>query len=418
VASILFATVGSWGDLFPFVGVAAELQRRGHDARIAASPAWRDIVTAAHTEFVPIGRPIGFDEFRQHPEIFGRLPFGLRAALNRFVFDQIDVLTEDLASAMDGVDLVVAHPAQLAAMNIAERFGTRRVVGTIFPSMIPSSYTVPGGSPVGPWSGTLGRVANKAAWVNASAVTALLFDRPINRHRRQLGLDPIRGAIIRLPLQADAMVVMAPPDIVGRPPDLPHHIVFTSFVGWDGGADRPLTSGTNAFLEAGDAPVLVTLGASSAVAAEDFFDHVTREVVDAGARALVVTGPAPPPEGRFDRDVVHVTDFEPFSNLAHRCRAAVHHAGIGTTIAVMRAGVPHLAVPRGFDQPQTAGLIEKLGVGVTVSWRHRRRGIRPGLERLLRDERLRVSAERLRETLGDDGAPPSANAVERCLNTP
>ena len=404
VGSVLFTTMGSWGDLFPFIGVAAELQRRGHHVRIGASPAWADIVGEAGLTFVPLGREIGFEEFARHPEIFGRMPFGLRAALQHFLFDQIDELTADLKASMKGVDLVVSHPAHIAAHNVAEHLDVPRVVGTVFPSMIPSAHTVPGGTPFGPWSHMAGRAMNRAAWFNASVSTAILFDRPINRHRRSLGLRPVRAGLLRIPLAAQATVVMASPVVVEPPSDWPTRITTTSFVGWDRAEQQPVTSGVEQFLRAGAPPVLLTRGASGGVTADDFFDHVTREIVDAGARALVITGPAPAPTTRFDPLMVHVAEFAPFSDLAPRCRGAVHHAGIGTTVSTMRAGIPHVAVPNGFDQPITAALIEKLGVGVAVPWRRRHRRIRSAIRRLIDDDAMRARAADLRDHLaGEDG---------------
>jgi Phage integrase family len=119
------------------------------------------------------------------------------------VFDQIDELTGDLRDAMAGADLVVTHPAQVAAHNVAEHLGVRRLVATVFPGMIPSSTTVPGGTRVGPWPGRAGRAANRMAWRGARVGTAVLFDRPINRHRRRLGLPRVRAALLELPQQAD-----------------------------------------------------------------------------------------------------------------------------------------------------------------------------------------------------------------------
>jgi rhamnosyltransferase subunit B len=417
VASILFTTMGSWGDLFPFVGVAVELQRRGHAVRIGASPAWHDIVTEAGIDFVPLGRRVGFEEFAQHPEIFGRMPFGLPAALQHFVFDQIDELTRDLEGSMTGADLLVTHPAHIAAHNVAERLGVPRVVGTVFPSMIPSAHTVPGGTRIRPWSGGLGRLMNRAAWRSASVSTAVLFDRPINRHRRALGLPPVRAGLLRLPMTARRTVVMASPAVVDQQPDWPRSITATSFVAWDRAEQRPVPPATEAFLHAGSPPVLITLGASSAVDAGDFFEHVTSEVVATGARALVITGPASPPPNHFDPDRVHITGFVPFSAVARRCRAGIHHAGIGTTVAVMRAGIPHLAVPKGFDQPDTAALIERLGIGIAIRWRQRNRHMHAAVARLLDDGELRRRAGALGKRLAEeDGARSSAAAVEAALN--
>lgn len=344
MATLVLATLGTWGDLFPFVGLGLDLQRRGHEVRIAASPAWSSVVPGELT-FVGLGRPVGFDDFGEHPEMFRRIPLGLRAAMQHFVFDQMDELTRDVRIALDDADLVIAHPAHVVAHSVAEHLGVRRAVASVFPGMIPSAYTVPGGTMIGPWRGALGRAANRQAWRSATIGTALLFDRPINAHRRQLGLPRVRAAMLRLPLSAEAMVVMASPHIIGPPPDWPTQVEVTSFIAWDQGRDGSVSARTEQWIEDGDDPVLVTLGASSAIHPEDFFDQAIAAVVDAGGRALVATGPAQPATSRFSEEQVHTVPFVPFSHVAPRCRAAVHHGGIGTTVAIVRAGIPQVVVP-------------------------------------------------------------------------
>jgi rhamnosyltransferase subunit B len=121
VARVLFTTIGSWGDLFPVIGVGLEMQDRGHTVEVAASPAWHDVVENAGLTFVPAGRRIGFDDFARNPEIFGPMPFALRTVLHRFLFDQIDELAADLEGPIERSDIVVSHPAHIAALNVAER---------------------------------------------------------------------------------------------------------------------------------------------------------------------------------------------------------------------------------------------------------------------------------------------------------
>jgi UDP:flavonoid glycosyltransferase YjiC (YdhE family) len=57
--------------------------------------------------------------------------------------------------------------------------------------------------------------------------------------------------------------------------------------------------------------------------------------------------------------------FAPFSQIYPRCRAVIHHGGIGTTAQALRAGVPALVVPWAFDQFFTAAQVEQIGAG---SW--------------------------------------------------
>jgi rhamnosyltransferase subunit B len=187
-------------------------------------------------------------------------------------------------------------------------------------------------------------------------------------------------------------------------------------VTWERAKERPLPAATEAFLSDGNAPVLVTLGASTAMHPGDFFEHATRVVLDVGARALVVTGPAHPPRHLAALADVHVTDYAPFSQVMPRCRAAIHHGGAGTTVAAIRAGIPQVAVPRGFDQPDTAARIRALGIGLAVSWRGRHRRLAPTARRVIAEPRFGERAAALSARIADeDGASESADAIEAHL---
>src|SRR5439155_24869796 len=54
MARIVLTTWGSLGDLYPFLALAIELQRRGHSATVATLGAWREIVEGAGAGFRPI----------------------------------------------------------------------------------------------------------------------------------------------------------------------------------------------------------------------------------------------------------------------------------------------------------------------------------------------------------------------------
>ncbi len=407
----LFVTLGSWGDLFPMIGVGRELCARGHQVKIAASPAWKGCADGTAIEYVPIGRDIGFTAFAANPEIFGRVPWGLRAALDRFLFSQAAELTNQLRPEIDSADVVVAHPAHVIALNLAEAARKRVVTLSVFPSMLPSAHTVPGGSPFGPWSGPIGRAANRVAWANARVATAALFDRRINRHRRSLGLPKVHAGLLTIPLNADATVLAVPPDLIDQPGDWPASVTVTGAVSWDraaGSIDPELTS----FLEAGAPPVLVTLGASSAAVADDFYELATKILSDLGERVVVVTGPAPPLSG-LDPRIVIQRDFVSFAEVLPACRAVVHHGGVGTTVAAARAGLPQVAVPMGFDQPETAAMIERKRIGMQVPWRRRHQRLAHVIEQTLADVDIRNRAKVIGEAIrASDGTAQTADALE------
>jgi rhamnosyltransferase subunit B len=66
-----------------------------------------------------------------------------------------------------------------------------------------------------------------------------------------------------------------------------------------------------------------------------------------------------PPEAPLPAGTFHVAHAR-FEDLFPRCRAVVHHAGIGTTAKCIAAGVPQLIIPRSHDQPDNASRIRIL----------------------------------------------------------
>lgn len=225
-------------------------------------------------------------------------------------------------------------------------------VATVFPAMLPSAYQVPGGTTLGPGTGPIGRLANRLTWVGGLICSAVMFDRPANAHRRSLGLAPVRNAILNLQFRTRVSSSSSTQASSTRPPDWPRSVTRASFVEWDKIDAAQATADVQKFIDGGAPPVLVTLDTSTSTVAGDFFEHATRTLLDRGER-VNVTGPAPKLSDIAPGRSLSV-DFVPYSAVLAQCRAIVHHAGIGTTLASMRAGLPQVVVPKSHDQPDTA----------------------------------------------------------------
>jgi UDP:flavonoid glycosyltransferase YjiC (YdhE family) len=91
-------------------------------------------------------------------------------------------------------------------------------------------------------------------------------------------------------------------------------------------------------------------------------------------------------------------EYAPYSEVFPRAAAIVHQGGIGTTAQALRAGIPQLVVPFGFDQPDNAARLERLGVARSIA-RSRYRG--------------KSAANALRVLLAQPGYPQRARAVSR-----
>jgi sterol 3beta-glucosyltransferase len=137
----------------------------------------------------------------------------------------------------------------------------------------------------------------------------------------------------------------------------------------------------------------------------------------AGQRGVLLRGWGALGEGDLPPWALAVDDV-PHEWLFPRMAAVVHHGGAGTTGAGLRAGVPSVLTPLGFDQPFWGRRVAALGVGPEPVSRRTLTVDRlaAAIDRAVTDEAMRERAARLGERIREeDGVTRAAEAVERHL---
>jgi UDP:flavonoid glycosyltransferase YjiC (YdhE family) len=421
MAHLVVTTMGSWGDLFPAVGLAAEASARGHSVTVAATPAYAGLLEAERLPVAHVGPRFGPEEFAADPAILDGRRGGFAGFLHVFrtyVFPNLREWVEDLRRTLDGADLLVAHPAVAAAPIAAELAGVPWATFSLFPGLIPSAHTLPSPTRAPLPPGGAGRLLRRSAWAAARRHIAGRFDAPVNATRASFGLPPIRDALF-LPVDSgNPYVVGTSAHVVAPPPDWPPNVQLTGYFAWDTPRALRPPPELDAFLEAGPPPVLVTLGGSSAVDPQGFYADAVAAARRLDHRVLVLGGATPAPVALEPEPDVFVCRFAPLTAVAHRCSAAIHHGGIGTTVALLAAGLPQLIVPRSFDQPQTALRMQRLGVARSVPWGTATADrLARELGAVLRDARTRLRAGELAERLrSEDGRRRAVDALEASLS--
>lgn len=422
MAQVVFATMGSWGDLFPTIGLAKAMAARGHGVRLATTSAYASLVEDEGLRFVPVGPRFGPEEFAADPAILDGRQGGYAGFLHLFrtvVFPNLISWVEDLRDALENADLLVSHPTVLASPIAAELTRTRWATFSVFPGLIPSEHTLPSPTRTRLPGGPAGRAMRRGAWRTARWNIRRSFDPPVNAARASFGLPPARDALF-LPVRSGyPYFVGASPRVVHAPPDWPPNIQLTGFFAWDTPRSYGPPDLAEEFFRAGPEPILVTLGGSSAVDPQQFYPNAVTATRRLGHRALVLGGPTPAPIRLGPSTDTCVLPFAPLSQVAPRCRAAIHHGGIGTTTGLLAAGLPQLIVPRGFDQPQTALRMSRLGVATITPWA---RASAPALERdlanLLSAEKYRDNASSIATSLRQErGLDTAADAIEQLIGS-
>ena len=422
---IVISTFGSFGDVHPYVAVALELKRRGHRPVIATSEIYREKTDALGLEIHPVPPDLpGYDRPEEVARMISDLvdtKKGPERVFTQFINPHLRAMYDALFEATRDADLLVTHVLSLAGPPLVEKTGIPWVSTVLAPISMFSNYDPPV-FPQMPW-------LHKVLKLHPSASRALMraarwkLDRmaaPVYKLRAELGLK--RGGNPMLEGQHSPRMVLALfSPVFGPPqPDWPPQTRATGFPFYDrrdrAGDEERLDPALLNFLEAGEPPVVFTLGSSAVYVAGDFYRQSLEAARAAGVRALLLTGE---PWNRPDElpEWAAAFDYAPYGELLPHARAVVHQGGVGTTAQGLRAGVPALVVPFSHDQFDNGARVARLGAGrVLPRSKYDAAAAAKELNALLTEEGYTTRAAEVgRRIRSENGAAAAADAIEEVL---
>ncbi len=414
MAHVGIVSAAYWGDVMPYVPIADELVRRGHRVSLCVPEGFHDVLAGHGFDLVHLGTDFSPRELAAHGDIMEKADTirGMRAALDLWLKQLTIDPAPRILEVLDGVapDLWLSHPTAFWLPEIpAETNGTPIAVGHLFPMMMPSAEQPPpmlpgGGMPaLWPLGWRMGRAMMKR----------MAYDDEINRIRAERGLPPGEASAGFGFERADRVLVLTSQHYWRRPSDWADNVELTGFTVW-GSPDDDLPDDLAAYVDAGEPPVVVTLGTSAATNARDGFEVAAEAITSAGHRPLLLVGNERNRAALEDRG--DVWTFASLPAVLERSRAIVHAGGHGSVAAALHAGVPQLALPQGFDQVIHGQRIEALGVGASLPWKKRSAArLAEALARLDTPEvadRARALADELVE---EDGPGRAADELEDLL---
>ncbi|HWB54540.1 MAG TPA: glycosyltransferase [Tepidisphaeraceae bacterium] len=360
----LLITLGSAGDVHPFVGLALRLQQRGHCVTLMTSGYFEDLARSAGVEFEALGTREEFERITDNPTLWHPTKgFSVVAqSVLHFLPGMYEKIEQHLRHHPETI--LVGSSLAFAARLMQEKMGAPLVTVHLSPSTIRSAYDmmkIPG-VPIGKrWP-----VWTKRAFF--AMADWLILDRALapglNAFRREIGMPPVKR-IVGHWWHSPQLVLGLWPEIFAAPqPDWPAHAVLTGFPLWDEIGVTPMSEELKQFLAAGPAPVAFTPG-SAMMHGEEFFRKAVGACMAANVRGLLLSRHRRHLPERLPENVAHF-EYAPFSQLLPRCAALVHHGGIGTTAQALATGTPQIVVPFSFDQFDNADRSRRLGVAKVI----------------------------------------------------
>ena len=381
---ITVLTIGTVGDVLPYIALGLGLQAKGHEVTLATLTQFQSLITEYGLHHAALR-----GDYLEAARTPTRNPLKL---IRHYQQLARDTLEDEWRNARDA-DILVYNPAAWGGYHIADKLGIPAFAAFPAPLYSPTREFPSPFFPVrnlGPF--------NKLSHRLFAKLGPVLFQRPINEWRRDtLALPPAHGEEVLHNRPVTKLYAFSSA-VVSVPADWDESSVVTGYWLLDTPAHWQPSQELVAFLKSGPAPVHVGFGSMARHDAARQTAIVLQALQQLGQRAVLATGwgglkvEEVPPS-------IFVLDSVPHDWLFPQVAAVVHHGGAGTTGAGLRAGKPTVICPFVGDQSFWGWRVATLGVGPeAIPWR------RLTAERLAAAIRIAVTDESMRERAADLGA--------------
>jgi sterol 3beta-glucosyltransferase len=248
-------TVGSRGDVQPYLALGRGLQAAGHQVRLATHPPFEREIRSHGLAFAPItGNP---RELLHSPEGLawleaGRNPLRGTRRLLALARPHLTRMLADAVSAGHDAEAIIYAPLGLAGAHIAEATGVPAVLASLVP-LTPTRSFPAAGAPTWP----LGGAYNHLTHLAAEQLSWQPFRRLINQWRRQslgLGPAPLRGLVADQRRRQAPVLYGYSPSVLSKPPDWGAHLHVTGYWFGDPQPDWQPPAALAGFLAGGPPP--------------------------------------------------------------------------------------------------------------------------------------------------------------------
>ena len=415
--NITCLTIGSRGDVQPYIALCKGLIAHGHRAKIATHAQFEEWIRRHGIDFAPVdGDPA---ELMRLCVENGMFTPSFVVDASGSARDWLDQLLNTSWEACQGADILIESPSAMAGAHIAEALGIPYFRAFTMPwtktRAYPHAFAVP--------KTKQGGAYNYMTYVFFDNLFWQLTSGQINRWRKKtLKLKPTD--LSKLQINKVPFLYNFSPSVVVPPLDFSDWIRVTGYWFLDEAQEWAPPADLVAFIKKArdDGMKLVYIGFGSIPVSDS--KQLTQQIVDAVLKADVRCIFSKGWSDHFDKSEPNASTLPPsiyqvravpHDWLFTQIDAAVHHGGAGTTGASLRAGLPTVIKPFFGDQFFFATRAEDLGVGVYLK-KITVNALGKALWLATHDERMRTKARILGEQIRqENGVDNAINAIYRDL---
>ncbi len=413
----LLALIDAGGTVPPDVSVAAELVRRGHQVRILADPTVAAAASAAGCAFTPWREAPHIESLAEQTALIaafeGRNPYRALRALKHFAgrgmtrrfADEVITTTQSFpvdAVLADGVVPGIVIGALATGLPTAALMANAYLRPTIGLPLLGTGWS--------PARHVVGKARDRLAPTAAQWLLARTLPR-VNAVVTSFGHPPLHDLFDYLD-RCTRVLVMTSPSFDFPAPRLPDNV---RYVGPQ--LDDPDWATQRPWQRRGDEPLVLVATSSVYQDQTAVLGRIAEALGQIPVRAVLTTGRAVEPKDVPAPPNVEVLQVAPHQQILADASVVVTHAGHGTVLKALSAGVPLVCIPMGRDQKDNTVRVLRLGAGVRLSERSAPDHIAAAVSEVLRNPQYASAARRFAGVLRREAqnAPSAADEAEALI---
>lgn len=410
---ITAVTLGSYGDIMPFMLLGKELKKRGYIFRLASFESLKEKALNMGFEFAKISG----DMEELVSVLLGNSNNTRESGMQglEYLISKYPDLYEDLDKAVKDSDVIMYMQFGAIAYHFAEKYGKEVIRSMAFPFENTRKYAA--------MMDSMKRdsIYCYLANVMCEKMMAYAVRQTVNDFRKRLGLKSWNLFRSYKKLRRKKILTLYQYDEVLAPRDKrwKDNIVLTgNWIQEDKENISTKASQLLEFIDKNERTIYAGFGSMNYLYMDQLYEKIIKIALEEGRAIIVPEYEKELVDKKFSdyKDRIFLSAFVPYEQFFYKLEAVIHHGGNGTVHACLRNGVPQLVMVFGADQAFWGGQCYYRGLGpkpIFIKKEIDDSEFENKIKNLLNNNSYKENSKRLSGEVTSDGITVAADIIER-----
>lgn len=358
---IAIFTLGSRGDVQPYVALGVEALKNNHEVVICTGESFKSFIEENNIEFAKADLDLmALLQTKEGQDVFNNGTKNIIKAM-KYAKEKVNPAyrktMEQFYNCAKNADIIIYHPKSFGAQDIALKLNIPCICMSPVPFIYPIEE-IP--NLVVSSQGNLGKKINKLTYIPFKYADASNI-KEINDFRENvLNMPKRKSGIYAYEINNKPIPIIYPVSkyLFEDVKTWEDKVYLSGFIFLENKEEK-LDEKITKFISKGTKPIVVSFSSMPLKNPDKFKEVLIKALSESNNRAIVLTGVSG--MDLEDEENILAIPYAPHNLLFPLSKGIMHHGGVGTMASALKSGKPQLIMPFSVDQPFWASRLYKLG---------------------------------------------------------